>query len=447
MHLPLPNELLHWIIKYIAYNVELTMVPDFDCTGPRFQFHRPSPELLALSVANWQLRRVCLPFLFARIKISHDDDAQELEEHFALFAKFIKTLVLGASGDLTRVGQQIISENLLPQIKQLFDVELGDSFNRTDLLTNILAHPTVTSILVDELPHVSMCNHDLSKVIYDCPGSRSPFSPTEYYDRGMRLKWISFDDAFRYNQLQILHSLGLEVFEIFLGNGPIPFPWLSRFLSTHPKLNEIWLIKMNRNSFFDDAPPFLSSLVEIVQQQDLRYPSRIINVGLRRPIGQCSQEWDVMELTLLPSHTIHEDLSLFACSFPTLEILTLDLDSNLGTYDIGNLSSDLARFPSLRVVYFNDLLGQLPFQSEIEKMMRSQQFDTPHTPHEIRVRAERELLAFTSCLAKQVRTLDSVYIEDIGHGYDDHGNHIQLWCFQGWLRVLNSDRVVGGSLA
>ncbi|KAJ3758629.1 hypothetical protein EV360DRAFT_82898 [Lentinula raphanica] len=404
------------------------MVPDFESMGPKFQFNRPSPELLALSVANWQLRRVFLPFLFARIKISHDDDAKELEKHFALFAKFIKTLVLGASGDLTQVGQQIISRKVLPQIKQPFDVELGDSFNRTDLLTNILA-PSLS--LRFWLMNSRMCLCAFKK----------------YYDRGMRSKWISFDDAFRYNQLQILHSLGLEVFEIFLGNGPVPFPWLSRFLSTHPKLNEIWLIKMNRYPFFDDAPPFLSSLVKIVQQQDLRYPSEIVNVGLRRPFGQCSQEWDVMELTLLPSHTIHEDLSLFACSFPTLEILTLDLNYNLGTYDIGNLSSDLARFPSLRVVYFNDLLGQLPFQSEIEKMMRpSQRFDT-HTPHEIRVRAERELLAFTSCLAKQVRTLDSAYIEDIGYGYDDHGHHIQLWCFKGWLRVLNSDRVVGGSLA
>ncbi|KAJ3973234.1 hypothetical protein EV361DRAFT_867068 [Lentinula raphanica] len=78
----------------------------FNDTGPKFQLNCPSPELLALSLASQQLRRACLPFLFAKIKISHDEDAKKLENHLAL--KLTKTLVLGSSGDLTEVGEQII---------------------------------------------------------------------------------------------------------------------------------------------------------------------------------------------------------------------------------------------------------------------------------------------------------------------------------------------------
>ena len=56
-------------------------------------------------------------------------------------------------------------------------------------------------------------------------------------------------------------------------------------------------------------------------------------------------------------------------------------------------------------------------------------------------------MAFASCLAKQVRTLDSVYIEDAGYDLEDDGKCIQLWYFNGWLHVLNSERVIGGTLA
>ncbi|KAJ3770687.1 hypothetical protein FB446DRAFT_743266 [Lentinula raphanica] len=174
MCLYLPNELLHGIIEYITYTPRLPRALKLS------SFQRPPPELLALSVANWHLRRACLPFLFAKIKISNDKDAKKLENHLALCANFIKALFIG-SDDFTQVGEQIISQ-VLPQLEQLLDVELGRCSKRTDLLKAVLAHPSVTSILVDEIPDKSMCNHDLSKVILNRFSFPSP-ADEKYFDR------------------------------------------------------------------------------------------------------------------------------------------------------------------------------------------------------------------------------------------------------------------------
>ncbi|KAJ3836121.1 hypothetical protein F5878DRAFT_690523 [Lentinula raphanica] len=362
---PLPNELLHWIVEDIAYTPKV-----------------PWRQNLGDTV-NWQLRRACLPFLFREIWIRHDEDAKKLEEHIALCARFIKTLFLCDVDDLTEVGEQIVSR-ILPQLEQLLDVKLAGCLKRTDLLKTMIAHPTVTSVLVNVLPNVSMCDLDLSKVILNRASSEWPLSPLEqYFDRGMRLL-----------------SLILE-------------------------------------------PPF-------VDNQSRNNNDKTIRILLAKANGLSSQEWLVTEITMRTGHLLTNNLSLLASSFPELEVLRLNFDSDLGKYDNiqEDLSSVFAQFSYLRVVHIVDIVRRLPFGSEIENRMRpGRQVETTPTLHEIRVGAERELLAFISCVAKQVRTLDLVYIDDAGSGYDDDEEYIQLWGFKGWLHVLNSKRVIGGTLA
>ncbi|KAJ3716878.1 hypothetical protein C8R42DRAFT_711702 [Lentinula raphanica] len=455
----LPNELLHYIFEYIAYIPKLSHVQDVGDIAPKSPLECPSPELLALSVTDWQLRRLCLPFLFGKIRIRHDKDAKKLEEHLTLCAKFAKTLALCNSRDLTEVGELIVSR-ILPQLEQLLDVKLGDCLKRTDLFKTILAHPTIASVLVDGIPAVSLGNHDLSKVILNRSGSISfsPFPPTsfeQYFDHGMKLKCLSLDYNSLDNRLHTLNFPGLEAIEISMYSVPISFSWLPQFSSTHPNLNEIWLFDMDPDSCIHDAPPFLSSLVEVVRRQDLSNPFIITDVGLSKakPLESSSQsqEWHVAELIMRTDHSrLTETLSLLASSFPKLEIISIEIISNdlvldQGTYNIVDLCSAFARFSSLRVVYLQDLLRRLPFVSEIKDMMR---VDTAHnTYHELRVGAERELLAFASRLAKQVRTLDSLYIEDAGYEHDDVGEWVPIWCFRGWLHVLDSDRAIGGTFA
>ncbi|KAJ3834902.1 hypothetical protein F5878DRAFT_629399 [Lentinula raphanica] len=442
----LPNELLHYIIEYIAYIPKLSQVREVGDIAPNCPLECPSPELLALSVTDWQLRRICLSFLFEKIRIRHDKDAKKLEEHLAFCAKFTKSLALSRSGDLTEVGEQIVSR-ILPQLEQLLNVKLGGCSRRSGLLRTMLAQPTVTSVLVDGVPDVSMDDHDLSKVILDRSISLtiSPFLPTfkQYSDRGMRLKCLSLTYPSLDNRLQTLNLPGLEAIEIFMGSVSISFSWLSRVLSTHSTLNELWLFRVDPDHLIHNAPPFLSSLVEVIRQEGLRDPLVIMDVGLRRakPIGPSSQEWHVTELNLRTGHSLIEQLSFLASSFPKLEILSLDLERHEGMYDIGDLCSAFALFSSLRVVYLEDILDRLPFGSEVQNLL------IRGVAYELQVHAQTEVLAFTSCLAKHVRTLDSVHIVDAGYDRDNDGIDIQIWSFKGWLHVLNSDRLVSDTFA
>ncbi|KAJ3716862.1 hypothetical protein C8R42DRAFT_778234, partial [Lentinula raphanica] len=314
LHPLLPNELLLYIIEYIAYTPKLPWAPDLGDLGLNSSFHRPSPELLALSAANWHLRRACLSFLFERIRIRHDGDAKKLENHLALCAKLTKIIALVCSSQLTQVGVQIVSR-ILPQFEQLLDVKLVAAHWKEAIDLNALrifsVHPTITSVLVDGIPNVSV------------PAS---LHDTQIYRPGVACQGAYFENQLRINRNTLISRL---------------------------------LISKNRNS---------------------QSESRI------RP-GD------------------------------------------------GVLCSTFAQFSSLRVVYLEDILYRLPFGSEVQNLI-SQGVD------HVQVHAKRELLAFTSCLAKQVRTLESVYILDGGYDHDDDGIDIQLWWFKGWLHVLDSDRRV-----
>ncbi|KAJ3973232.1 hypothetical protein EV361DRAFT_77842 [Lentinula raphanica] len=257
----------------------------------------------------------------------------------------------------------------------------------------------------------------------------------------MRLLSLILEPPFVDNQVQTLHLPGLKAIHLHMYSEPVSFTWLPQLSLTHPTLNELWLFEIYHNFFTHDAPPFVSSLVKEYQRQNYQDPFVISAVGLRRAKanGLSSQEWLVTEITMRTGHLLTNNLSLLASSFPELEVLRLNFDSDLGKYD---------NFSYLRVVHIVDIVRRLPFGSEIENRMRpGQQVETTPTLHEIRVGAERELLAFISCVAKQVRTLDLVYIDDAGSGYDDDEEYIQLWGFKGWLHVLNSKRVIGGMLA
>ncbi|KAJ3829660.1 hypothetical protein F5880DRAFT_1521396 [Lentinula raphanica] len=248
-----------------------------------------------------------------------------------------RTLVLGSSSEITEAGERIISL-ILPQLEQLPNVELGGCSKRTELLKTILAHPTVTSVLVDGLPNESMCSHDLSKVTLNLTSSLST-SLEKYFDRGMRLKCLSlclcFDLDSLDNEVGTLDFTGLETIEVHIHSESVSFSWLSRFLSTHPTLNELWLLEIERNLFAHDAPPFFS-LVEEYQPQGLDDLFIISKVGLRRvkPVDESSQEWHVMELTFRTNDLLIKKLSLLAASFPQLEILKLELDFGMEKYDV-----------------------------------------------------------------------------------------------------------------
>ena len=86
--LALPDELLHCLVQYLAYEPAL---PDQGSLTPNSE--RVSFDLLSLSQVNCQLRRLSLPFLLAYVHIKyfrHLDRLKGLIRSNADYAKLIR---------------------------------------------------------------------------------------------------------------------------------------------------------------------------------------------------------------------------------------------------------------------------------------------------------------------------------------------------------------------
>ncbi|KAJ3769159.1 hypothetical protein FB446DRAFT_231119 [Lentinula raphanica] len=436
--LSLPNELLHSIVEYIAYTYE----PD------RFPVKQPSPELSALSVANWQLRRLCLPFLFAEVVIHIEEEVQQLKHEFAHLLKFTKILAIL---DIPHSGDEALSQ-IIPQFEQLSDVELqlsgrnGDGIN---LFRTILAHPTVTSLEVDALPDEYMwnANDDLSKVILDWTTLSHTLSPHfgNCLARGMRIRTLQLDkDESHGPRIGSKILSGLQEIHIFDYDKADSLSWLPSLSLTHPTLNELWLFDRHSHNIYirDDValPSFLP--IEESQRQDLAKSIVIKKIGLRRAVGPFPPEWYVTALCFTVNAvgvSLIKTLESVALSFPKLETITLELARHVGMYDIDDVVSAFARFSSLRVVEPNNIFRRLKLGPEFDTLMPPV-LSTRDVPEAC---AESVLLAFASRLAKQVRTLDLIHIDDCKYYHPT--NTTPPWHITGWLHVLNSNRDIGGS--
>ncbi|KAJ3996043.1 hypothetical protein F5050DRAFT_176835 [Lentinula boryana] len=169
-------------------------------------------------------------------------------------------------------------------MKRLEWVELRFCCARGDLLKAILALLSVSTVLVEQLPDVSL--HDnLSKVLYEGASTTNTLSPDleRCLGQGMRLGRLEvlgpelLDDDFGQR-----HFAGLEELRLSMRRNPVSFSWLSALSSTHSSLKELWLIDDNRHYFRRHTPIFISSFVEESQRQDLSKKYIIKSVGLRR---------------------------------------------------------------------------------------------------------------------------------------------------------------------
>ncbi|KAJ3727930.1 hypothetical protein F5878DRAFT_710232 [Lentinula raphanica] len=452
----LPNEIFHSIIEYLPYT------PNWDAKPSRIPIQPASPEVIALSVVNWRLRRICLPFLFANIAIRQIKGAKKLEKYLAFFSEFTKALVIDIScwqGIVASflppvAGDQIITR-ILPQLEKLCYVELSNRFSSA-LLKVILARPTVTSVLVHHLPPQDMHDHDLSKVTLSSQslGDLNPYPSLERcMEHGMKVARLKVEihgplDSERFRS-KIYH--GLKELRVCTDSSIQPFTtssWLPALSSTHPTLNEIWFENWRRNDLAFLPPDFMFSFIKESKKQDLRNFFIIQHIGLHKATGQSSHVWYVMglKLTAVRGYTpLIEIVALIASSFPRLEELTLDLDSNnsKAAYSGDDLVAVLGQFSSLRSLTLRDVFKRLRFErNNFQPVVR--RIDSEDTrPVILLVRAKTGILRYALRIAKEVKSLEKIYLDDNGR---EHGDRNLLWSLLGRLHVVNSNRDIGGTL-
>ncbi|KAJ3772905.1 hypothetical protein FB446DRAFT_26614 [Lentinula raphanica] len=436
----LPNELLYSIIEYIAYTPILPALPFQPDSSSKPLFNCASHELLALSVLEWRLRRICLPFLFKNIEVRNAEDAEKMKDYLLLFARFTQTLAIGPFDALTVQGDKAISQ-ILPQLEQLSYVELqqSSSRDRTILLRKLLAHPTVISVLVRDLPDESICDEDLSKLVL----KRISWSlcPSKYFKRGMKLLRLNIFQTFNSQLIESEMLSGLKELRITMSNA-VSSSFLSALLSTYPTLEELWLVDYFGHHFDAHTPPCISPSIEKSQWPCLNEQELIQRIGLRRVIGHSSDEWYVMGLAMevSPSYAnrpLLAALRVIASSFPTVENVTLyfaPIGYNVKDYaHAKDFATVFSHFPSLKQLSINHLHTRLDFGSaEILPPIRRIGFNALFDE-------EFRVLWYTAWIAKEIRSLHAIYIMD-------NGCHINTsWHLEGWLHVMNSNRDIGGT--
>ncbi|KAJ3766567.1 hypothetical protein FB446DRAFT_757666 [Lentinula raphanica] len=449
----LPNELLHSIIEYVAYTPGF---PDYSAS----LFKRASPELVALSVAACRLRRVCMPFIFANIELRHLTDVENLEKDLELLSRFTKVLVLdnfhaGVHDERTRADEILV--RILPQLRQLFYVELlADCQDRTVLFRAILGHPNVTSVLVHQLPGESLCDTDLSKVMLERQYSIRTFSSQceKYFNRGMRLLCLelrNFDlqDHNQYRSQNFPSGLiKIQLSQPLEGMTSSLYLALSILLSTHATLNELQLLFDPGYYLTHDTPRFISSFIEEFRRQDLQRAFRMEQVSFCRTEGESSQNWYIMGLTLKMLENVDtlEMFKIVASSFPRLRRLTLRFDYHKSrhTYRVSDLATALAQFSSLRILSIYEVLERLDFGSNIF-LPPVRQVDSTDALDALLARAETGLLWYASLVAKEAKSLESIFICDRVRASRFEGFGKNCY-FRGWLHVVNANRDVGGIL-
>ncbi|KAJ3820911.1 hypothetical protein F5880DRAFT_897777 [Lentinula raphanica] len=454
LHLPLPNELLHFIIDHIAFGIP--KLPDsLGAWQSKTLFQWASPELLALSVASWQLRQACMPFVYANIRIRCPEDVEMLEKHAELCSKYTKALAIDIEAG--RGLDQNISK-IVPQLAQLFYVELQDCQNRTDMLKTLLAHPTVTSIQIHELPPEFTCFRDLSKVVIEDQLTAWGNNPEihEYFNRGMRVLCIDLHRSWGYSYEQRLSQIvswsisGLREIRMYMYIDPVSFSFLTTLPLTYPTLNVFWVLDAYHHNFNrQDPPPFLSSFFDNARRRGFSGSFELQDIGLRRPVGQSSREWFVMGLRIRITRAtipLIEMLTLMVTSFPNLEVLQfqdLVLISQETTYHIDELTAVFKQFSFLKTLYLDGVYNLLDF-GNIKLPPPIRQVDSADALDIKLARAETGLLWFTSRVAKEIKCLNALYISEKPDPYQQLSMY--YWQLTGWLHVINGNRGIGGML-
>ncbi|KAF5390455.1 hypothetical protein D9757_005312 [Collybiopsis confluens] len=138
----LPEELLHFIVKSLAYRPS---PPESEF--PEFQLKYPSLELKSLSLVNKKLRRICIPLLFAYLYINDSEEKlRVLADSSGPHLEFLRMLELGAA---VYEAQDISALNdLLPQTKRLSVVKFGSWTALAECLSTIhKSNPSITILV------------------------------------------------------------------------------------------------------------------------------------------------------------------------------------------------------------------------------------------------------------------------------------------------------------
>ncbi|KIK52302.1 hypothetical protein GYMLUDRAFT_77894 [Collybiopsis luxurians FD-317 M1] len=461
--LSLPDELLQNIVEIGAYLPQPMdyMPPEFD-DHPEIGSKRPSSELRSLSLVNRRIRQICLPLLFAYLRISRHSSAKKFYEEHCLVPspcpKLTRMLSLYGWCFRNRSDADMICR-LLPFLEGVTSVRVElpeDEHLDAAILQSFQQHPTLTIVVNARAPSFYSLDRWVSLSVLNVVVEQFYFSYNTLSFRAdvsrtygaFELKRVTFyNHEFPLeNSLPLPQFNGLSELTLFIDSrGPTAFSWLASFMSAHPQLRKLWIRNdsSGMHNLFD-TPSFLRPLVEHFAFREQRRFG-ISSLGLSKIATGSSQEWHVTGLTLvaklhwiLNNSLLLETLSLVSSSFPAVELLALNLANYQEIVPIDQFAAVLARFSFLRVLHLYDIFKQFSFDRggnlEVQREVNM------NDQHEVGAAVTKNnVLRCTSCIAKEVPSLEAFYVSEQFYGVDN-----QL--HKGWLYVVGAERKAEGEL-
>ncbi|KAJ3715901.1 hypothetical protein DFJ43DRAFT_1101661 [Lentinula guzmanii] len=446
-----PEELLHAVVGYIAYNTCFieTQIPEL-----RWKYARS--QLLSLSLTARQFRRLSFPFLFAHIEIRRVEDIKNLVDQCALnitLAASIRTLDISVGLREEDVNTLHVLLSQLIRLSQLnwnsipIDLPLLNAINRHPLTAVLMtsmnclpssANPSdLTKIVLKYAPIVAGSN--------DYRNAQFDQQLYAHLNRGMCLLRLSVGQASYLGvEFGARRLNGLREIDLTLDDRAISeLSWLRGITDAHPHLWKIRFLDLHGYYFINGRTiSFVQSFLEDIRREGLEESMSLKGFAVTRttPGSALSSrpinDWQVTGLNL-KMRTLRV-LKLAHERFPQTTILTL----SIGRVHVDDFMEVLCRFSSLQVVNLSHASHCLHFGKKKPWTSCHKAKSRRHPVKRVGpVETESAMIWYTSRIARRIPTIDAFYIEE--YGYDEPIGSGDRWEVLGWINAHELRRTHG----
>ncbi|KAF9067498.1 hypothetical protein BDP27DRAFT_1403787 [Rhodocollybia butyracea] len=404
----LPEEILYVVVSYLVSNPRFIERKSLD---PHWRYDRSRSKLVSLSLANSQLRRICMPILFAYIEVRGlYGDLEKLTSHCVAnqaFASCIKTIDYYCYNPdkidtLRHLFARLnnLSHFILNQV--VLDKSLLDTVRRHSAPTVILASHSLTSKALSVVNTESLPDAILDYArIYDEEGEALLVKHLEF---GIKVKCLTILPKLLYKSFGLCQFRGLCELELWLASSPVDISWLPEFIDGHPLLHKIRFSNShvwNMNKTIPFILPFIEAIETegIVNTLELKAFSVTRNKQTAPSMTDLSG-WHVTGLWLcITEWSSGRILQLANSVFPHISTLTIGnplpaiSSSRINTEELATL---LRLFSSLQYVNFQYLF-------------------TPSSPVHAYGPAPKHdaLIEYTSSIVQHIPTIETFLMQEI----------------------------------
>ncbi|KAJ7599249.1 hypothetical protein C8J56DRAFT_916206 [Mycena floridula] len=350
--LRLAEELLHRIVLFLVDE-------DYDYKPfPNSMYHYISSDIVSLSLVSQQFRRICFPFLFSYVKCETVEEVEKLEKECLSKAAFTGCIRILQADFTPCDASRAVLVRLLPRLKSLVWLELGETEVDEAILIAINSHATLKTVMMapEHLGFLPKLPVSLDKFMVHHVEDFGELSIAEERDMRVMSSWLSSDTLSCWKAIFLpdLREICFGDYEFLEEPDEDAVDQFYEFVDRHHSLTRIgfhtedfatslWREPEQQN---DIVQPFISTFIQAAESQSLNRTSVVMREITLSSIGT---RWEVTGLELTVSSV--ETLSLAGITFPRLSSLTLSLSSlmHLETF----IRSILANFPNLRVLCFD----------------------------------------------------------------------------------------------